>query len=45
MDARFAKRGQTVSARRLHYHAKKLGATFVDYRKMGYVTEVKDQVR
>uniref|UniRef100_A0A3P8UWL7 Cathepsin 12 n=1 Tax=Cynoglossus semilaevis TaxID=244447 RepID=A0A3P8UWL7_CYNSE len=43
MDARFAKRGQTVSARRLHYHAKKLGATFVDYRKMGYVTEVKDQ--
>uniref|UniRef100_A0A3P8USH7 Cathepsin 12 n=1 Tax=Cynoglossus semilaevis TaxID=244447 RepID=A0A3P8USH7_CYNSE len=33
----------TFSARRLHYHAKKLGATFVDYRKMGYVTEVKDQ--
>uniref|UniRef100_A0A3B3HVE0 Cathepsin 12 n=1 Tax=Oryzias latipes TaxID=8090 RepID=A0A3B3HVE0_ORYLA len=32
-----------VSARRLRYNARKSEAGFVDYRNMGYVTEVKDQ--
>lgn len=45
IDAQFVKRGKTVSARRLHNNAKKLDAWFVDYRNLGYVTEVKDQVR
>ncbi|XP_068600017.1 digestive cysteine proteinase 2 [Brachionichthys hirsutus] len=43
IDARFAKRKKTVSSRRLRNNAKQLDARFVDYRKMGYVTEVKDQ--
>ncbi|XP_039985537.1 procathepsin L [Xiphias gladius] len=43
IDAQFIKRGKTVSARRLHSNAKKLNVWFVDYRNLGYVTEVKDQ--
>ncbi|KAM3619703.1 uncharacterized protein V6R79_012335 [Siganus canaliculatus] len=43
MDARFAKRGKTVSSRKLRYTAQLLDARAVDYRNMGYVTEVKDQ--
>ncbi|TNN42162.1 Cathepsin L2 [Liparis tanakae] len=43
IDSQFAKRGKTASSRRLRANAKKLGAYFVDYRTMGYVTEVKDQ--
>lgn len=45
IDAQFVKRGKTVSARRLRNNAKKFDNWFVDYRNMGYVTEVKDQVR
>lgn len=43
MDARFAKRGKTVSSRKLRYTAQLLDVRAVDYRNMGYVTEVKDQ--
>ncbi|KAK2835838.1 hypothetical protein Q5P01_016322 [Channa striata] len=43
IDAHFVKRGKTISARTLHYNARKLNAQVVDYRKRGYVTEVKDQ--
>nr|XP_046248667.1 procathepsin L [Scatophagus argus] len=43
IDVGFAKRGKTVSSRRLRNNARKLDAWVVDYRKMGYVTEVKDQ--
>ncbi|XP_076582013.1 digestive cysteine proteinase 2 [Chaetodon auriga] len=43
IDAQFVMRGKTVSARRLRNNAKKLDAWVVDYRNMGYVTEVKDQ--
>ncbi|KAF7659114.1 hypothetical protein LDENG_00003190 [Lucifuga dentata] len=43
IDAQFVKRGKTASARQLRNNAERLGAWFVDYRKMGYVTEVKDQ--
>uniref|UniRef100_A0A8C2XCW5 Cathepsin 12 n=1 Tax=Cyclopterus lumpus TaxID=8103 RepID=A0A8C2XCW5_CYCLU len=43
IDSQFVKRGKTVSGRRLRNNAKKLQAYFVDYRNMGYVTEVKDQ--
>lgn len=45
IDAQFVKRERIVSAERLRNNAKKLDAWFVDYRTMGYVTEVKDQVR
>ena len=45
INAQFVHRGKTVSARRLRNNARKLDAWFVDYRNMGYVTEVKDQVR
>lgn len=45
IDAQFVKRGKTASSRKLRNNAKKLDGWFVDYRKMGYVTEVKDQVR
>lgn len=45
IDAQFVKRGKTVSSRKLRHNAKKLDGRFVDYSKMGYVTEVKDQVR
>ncbi|XP_037324642.2 procathepsin L [Pungitius pungitius] len=43
IDSQYAKRGKTASSRRLRNNAKKLGAYVVDYRQMGYVTEVKDQ--
>ncbi|XP_038124418.1 procathepsin L isoform X1 [Cyprinodon tularosa] len=43
INAQFVARGREVSARRLRYNAKKLNTWFVDYRSMGYVTEVKDQ--
>lgn len=45
IDARFVKRGKTASAQQLRHNAQKLDAWSVDYRNMGYVTEVKDQVR
>lgn len=41
----FVKRGKTISSRKLRNHAKKLDALTVDYRLLGYVTEVKDQVK
>ncbi|XP_029938416.1 cathepsin L1 [Salarias fasciatus] len=43
IDAQFVRRGRDVSARRLRNIAKKLDGWFVDYRSLGYVTEVKDQ--
>ncbi|XP_029355651.1 cathepsin L1 isoform X2 [Echeneis naucrates] len=43
INPRYAKRGKTVSARRLRDNARQFDAWFVDYRNMGYVTEVKDQ--
>uniref|UniRef100_A0A3Q1IRV0 Cathepsin 12 n=1 Tax=Anabas testudineus TaxID=64144 RepID=A0A3Q1IRV0_ANATE len=43
INAQFVKRGKTVSAKRLRVNAAKVDASVVDYRQMGYVTEVKDQ--
>ncbi|XP_053717615.1 procathepsin L [Synchiropus splendidus] len=43
INVNFAKRGKTVSARWLRSMAKKLKAKTVDYRNLGYVTEIKDQ--
>uniref|UniRef100_A0A3B5AEI2 Cathepsin L1-like n=1 Tax=Stegastes partitus TaxID=144197 RepID=A0A3B5AEI2_9TELE len=43
INARHVRRGREVSAWRLRNNAKKFDSWFVDYRKMGYVTEVKDQ--
>uniref|UniRef100_A0A3Q0S8U0 Cathepsin 12 n=1 Tax=Amphilophus citrinellus TaxID=61819 RepID=A0A3Q0S8U0_AMPCI len=43
INAQFAKRGKVVSARRLRNNARHLDGYAVDYRRMGYVTEVKDQ--
>ncbi|XP_042370270.1 procathepsin L [Plectropomus leopardus] len=43
INSQFVKRGKTISARRLRNNAKYLDSWFVDYRNMGYVTEVKDQ--
>uniref|UniRef100_A0A667ZIC2 Cathepsin 12 n=1 Tax=Myripristis murdjan TaxID=586833 RepID=A0A667ZIC2_9TELE len=43
MNAQFVRRGKNASARKLRHNAEKLGAHLVDYRAMGYVTEVKDQ--
>ncbi|XP_028300170.1 cathepsin L1 isoform X2 [Gouania willdenowi] len=43
INAQFAHRGREVSARRLRNNARMLDGWFVDYRNMGYVTEVKDQ--
>ncbi|XP_027882685.1 cathepsin L1 [Xiphophorus couchianus] len=43
INAQFVPRGKEDSAQRLRYNAKKLEAAVVDYRSMGYVTEVKDQ--
>ncbi|XP_028259618.1 cathepsin L1 [Parambassis ranga] len=43
INAQFTKRGREVSARRLRNNARLLDNWFVDYRNMGYVTEVKDQ--
>uniref|UniRef100_A0A3Q3F569 Cathepsin 12 n=1 Tax=Labrus bergylta TaxID=56723 RepID=A0A3Q3F569_9LABR len=37
------KRGKTASARKLRNNAKMFDSWFVDYRQLGYVTEVKDQ--
>lgn len=45
MNAQFVKRGKEVSARRLRNIARHLDGYAVDYRNMGFVTEVKDQVR
>lgn len=44
IDAQIAKRGKTVAARKLRHIAKKFDGMVIDYRQMGYVTEVKDQV-
>ncbi|XP_060887554.1 procathepsin L [Labrus mixtus] len=43
IDTQFVKRGRTVSARKLRNNAKMFDSWFVDYRQLGYVTEVKDQ--
>lgn len=43
MNAQFVKRGKEVSARRLRNIARHLDGYAVDYRNMGFVTEVKDQ--
>lgn len=45
IDAQLAKRGKTVASRKLRNSAKKFDGMVIDYRQMGYVTEVKDQVR
>lgn len=45
IDAQVAKRGKTVASRKLRNSAKKFDGMVIDYRQMGYVTEVKDQVR
>lgn len=45
IDAQIAKRGKTVASRKLRNCAKKFDGMVIDYRQMGYVTEVKDQVR
>uniref|UniRef100_A0A674PHY4 Cathepsin 12 n=1 Tax=Takifugu rubripes TaxID=31033 RepID=A0A674PHY4_TAKRU len=37
------KRGKTVASRKLRNSAKKFDGMVIDYRQMGYVTEVKDQ--
>ncbi|KAM9461482.1 digestive cysteine proteinase 2 [Clarias gariepinus] len=37
------KKGKTANARKLRYHAQSLRLTSIDYRQMGYVTEIKDQ--
>ncbi|KAM6962915.1 digestive cysteine proteinase 2 [Aplochiton taeniatus] len=38
-----ARRGKNASAQRLRANAQRFGSKSVDYRTMGYVTEVKDQ--
>ncbi|CAL8256096.1 unnamed protein product [Merluccius merluccius] len=43
INAHFAKRGKTVSPRKLRQNAQRMSVVGVDYRAMGYVTEVKDQ--
>ncbi|XP_075895350.1 digestive cysteine proteinase 2 [Nelusetta ayraudi] len=43
MNAQHVKRGKTISSRKLRYHASTVEASAVDYRSMGFVTEVKDQ--
>eukprot|EP00066_Takifugu_rubripes_P023646 XP_011612912.1 PREDICTED: cathepsin L1-like [Takifugu rubripes] len=43
IDAQLAKRGKTVASRKLRNSAKKFDGMVIDYRQMGYVTEVKDQ--
>ncbi|XP_017333001.1 procathepsin L [Ictalurus punctatus] len=37
------KKRKTADARKLRYHARRLRLKSVDYRQMGYVTEIKDQ--
>jgi hypothetical protein len=44
INPHFAKRGKTTSPRKLRQNALRLGVVGIDYRAMGYVTEVKDQV-
>lgn len=44
INAQYVKRGKTISSRKLRYHALTVDASAVDYRSMGFVTEVKDQV-
>lgn len=44
INAHYVKRGKTISSRKLRYHAVTVDASAVDYRSMGFVTEVKDQV-
>lgn len=44
INAHHVKRGKTISSRKLRYHASTVDASAVDYRSMGFVTEVKDQV-
>lgn len=44
INAKYVKRGKTISSRKLRYHASTVDASAVDYRSMGFVTEVKDQV-
>ncbi|XP_054458258.1 procathepsin L [Anoplopoma fimbria] len=43
INSQFVKRGKTASSKKLRHNAKKFDAYVVDYRNMGYVTEVKDQ--
>ncbi|XP_030228991.1 cathepsin L1 [Gadus morhua] len=43
INPHFAKRGKTTSPRKLRQNALRLGVVGIDYRAMGYVTEVKDQ--
>ncbi|XP_026861293.2 cathepsin L1 isoform X1 [Electrophorus electricus] len=43
INSKTARNGKTVSAWKLRLHAKKLRKSSVDYRPLGYVTEVKDQ--
>ncbi|KAG9266630.1 procathepsin L isoform X1 [Astyanax mexicanus] len=43
INARLKRTGKIASAKKLHFHAKKLRSLKVDYRTLGYVTEVKDQ--
>lgn len=45
INVQIAKRGKTVASRKLRNNAKKFDGMVIDYRQMGYVTEVKDQVR
>lgn len=45
INSNVARLGKTASAQRLRYLSRRLKASAVDYRTMGYVTEVKDQVR
>lgn len=44
INAHYVKRGKTISSRKLRYQALTVDARAVDYRSMGFVTEVKDQV-
>ncbi|XP_020348182.1 cathepsin L1 [Oncorhynchus kisutch] len=43
INSKIKKRGKNASARKLRASAQKLGSVTIDYRAMGYVTEVKDQ--
>ncbi|KAI4872934.1 hypothetical protein NFI96_023620, partial [Prochilodus magdalenae] len=43
INSRVKRPGKVVSPKKLRHHAKRLRAITVDYRPMGYVTEVKDQ--
>ncbi|XP_030288335.1 cathepsin L1 [Sparus aurata] len=43
INAQVVKRGKIISSRRLRHNARLLDAKAVDYSKLGFVTEVKDQ--